>query len=104
MSDYIAMLHEAEAELKFVGDRYLADGSGVRFTSGRCTGVSADALAWYAVSVRGEPVEGEYPRDPSDLAACERTLEMAPVHLRERMAPVIEKYRAAVARAYPGLA
>jgi hypothetical protein len=40
----------------------------------------------------------DFPYDEDDLAACERTYEMAPPHLRERMTPVLEQYRAWVRR------
>lgn len=93
-----------DERLRFVAARYLADGSGANFRSTRCTGVSSDALAWYAVERRDEPKPHEYPLDPSDLAACERTYEMAPEFLRERMDPVLAKYRAAVAKRYPEVA
>lgn len=83
--------------LRFVASRYLADGSGVTFKRGRCTGVSSDALAWFAVGARDEPKPHEYPRDDSDLAACHLTYTMAPKWLQERMDPVMVKYREAVA-------
>ncbi|MDQ0376541.1 hypothetical protein [Amycolatopsis thermophila] len=88
----------ARAELEFVAERYRRDGSGVRFSKDRCTGVSSDALAWFAAGARPEPERHEYPADRSDLAACERTFHMAPPHLQERMLPVLERYRAAVAK------
>lgn len=91
-----------EERLSFVARRYLADGSGVNFRGGRCTGVSSDALAWFAVGRRDEPKLGEYPADESDLAACERTYEMATEFLQERMLPVLERYRKHVsARSLP---
>jgi hypothetical protein len=93
-----------DGRLRFVARRYLADGSGANFRSTRCMGVSSDALAWYAVGIRVEPMPEEYPLDPSDLAACERTYEMAPEFLRERMEPVLTRYRAAVAKDYPEVA
>lgn len=90
-----------DERLRFVAARYLADGSGANFRSTRCTGHSSDALAWFAVGMRSEPEPKDCPLDPSDLAACERTYEMAPEFLRELMAPVLARYRAAVAKSYP---
>jgi DNA-directed RNA polymerase subunit N (RpoN/RPB10) len=87
--------------LAFVSRRYQQDGSGANARRNRCTGISADALAWFAVGRRDEPKRSEYPADPSDLAACQRTYDMAPAFLQERMAPVLAKYRAAVAERYP---
>ncbi|MBB4689804.1 hypothetical protein [Amycolatopsis jiangsuensis] len=94
---YRTQADDLAAELTFVASRYLADDGGLRFSSQRCTGVSADALAWFGVGVRSEPEEDEYPRDQFDLSACERTFEMAPQHVQERMLPVLQQYRAAVA-------
>lgn len=85
-----------EDRLSFVSRRYQSDGSGANFRPSRCTGVSSDALAWYAVGKRDEPKLSEYPADESDLAACERTYGMAPAWLQERMLPVLERYRAHV--------
>jgi hypothetical protein len=97
----LAAVARYDSRLRFVAARYLSDGSGLNFRGGRCTGVSSDALAWFAVERRDEPKPHEYPLDPSDLAACERTYEMAPEFLQERMAPVLARYRAAVAKSYP---
>jgi hypothetical protein len=85
-----------QAELEFVGARYLHNGSGLNFTAERCCGTSSDALAWYGVGIRGEPSEDEYPRDTSDLEACERTYGMAPPEVQERMLPILERYRTKV--------
>lgn len=81
-----------EERLSFIARRYLSP-AGHR---DRFTGVSSDALAWYAIGRRDEPKPGEYPADEQDLAACERTYEMAPEFLKERMLPVLERYRAHV--------
>lgn len=88
-------------KLRFMARRYLSNGPGLNFRPTRCSGVSSDAMAWFAVGMRDEPRREEYPLDPSDLAACERTYEMAPEFLRERMEPVLARYRAAVAKSYP---
>lgn len=95
---------ELKDSLEFVGARYLADGGGANFRSTRCTGVSSDALAWFAVGIAAEPELYQYPRDPSDLAACVRTFEMAPQHLQKVMRAMLAKYRAAVAERYPEVA
>jgi hypothetical protein len=62
----------------------------------RCFGTSSDALAFYGAGRAQEPSSWEYPVDRDDLNACELTFGMAPVWMRVRMAPVIEKYREAV--------
>lgn len=85
-----------EDRFSFISRRYHADGSGLNFRRSRCTGVSSDALAWYAVGRRDEPKLSEYPADESDLSACERTYAMASEWLQERMLPVLERYRAHV--------
>jgi hypothetical protein len=62
-----------------------------------CTGISSDALAYYAAGGRAEPkFPGEYPYDRGDLAACEKTYDMAPAALQERMKPVLDKFRDSV--------
>lgn len=87
-----------DAELRFIVSRRLADGSGAYFGTDRCTGISSCALAYYGVGHRAEPEPHEYPRDESDLAACERTYDMAPPHVREQMLPVLVLYRESVAK------
>lgn len=82
--------------------RHQARNCGSLHAAGRCWGISSDALADYALDVRGEPGDWEYPHDTADLAACERTYRMAPEHLRLLMLPVLERYRAAVEQRYPG--
>lgn len=67
----------------------------------RCTGMSSDALAQYGLRGAREPGRGEYPSDLWDLASCERTYRMAPVDVRERMRPVLEKYRKHVEQHWP---
>ena len=63
----------------------------------RYTGISSDALAEYGVRGRGKPTLNEYPADRSDLDACERTYLLAPDAVRNRMLPVLNRYRAYVA-------
>lgn len=63
-----------------------------RWTRDRCTGISSDALTFHGVG-DPEPGPGSYPADLGDLMACERTYLMAPDEVRERMLPVLEKYR-----------
>jgi len=93
LAERILTFHaQHEERLSFIARRYLAPGR----HRDRFTGASSDALAWFAVGRRGEPKTGEYPADERDLAACERTYEMAPEFLQERMLPVLERYRAAV--------
>ena len=67
----------------------------------RCTGLSSDALTLYALRLDEEPQQRNYPSDHGDLDACERTYQMAPADLQERMLPVLEKYRIHVAGKYP---
>lgn len=82
----------------------------------RCTGISSDALARYALgsgprpavpgtptspssrSWSGEETGRDFPHDEDDLGACERTYSMAPDELRERMLPVLEEFRRWVRR------
>lgn len=63
----------------------------------RCWGNSSDALAFFAAAGASEPTFFEYPSDRADLAACELTYEMGSPRLQERMLPVLEKFRAAIA-------
>lgn len=67
----------------------------------RCYGLSSDALAFFALGKRDEPTEWDYPMDPSDLAACQMTYDMAPAHLKPVMLPVLAKMRGYVAERYP---
>jgi uncharacterized protein YuzE len=88
-----------QAVLEFLVARHEA---GQRRELPRCYGMSSDALAYYGAGKRGEPIEGwDYPADPDDLGACERTYDMAPEHIKQRMLPVLEKFRAHVAKRYP---
>lgn len=95
VQDRLAAL-DARAALEFLYARQAHDGPGVRLDGGRCRGRSADALAWYGAGVRDEPHRDEYPRDRADLAACQRTVDMAPSHIAERMRPVLDRYAAAL--------
>jgi hypothetical protein len=97
----LTFFSQHDERLAFMSRRYQSDGSGVNFRRTRCTGISADALAWFAVGRRDEPKRSEYPADPADFAACQRTYDMAPAFLQERMKPVLERYLAAVAERYP---
>ena len=72
-----------------------------RLDGQRCTGISSDALAQYGLRGDREPGIATYPSDLWDLAACERTYRMAPDDVRERMRPVLEKYRKHVSKRYP---
>jgi hypothetical protein len=72
-----------------------------RHSRERCWGISSDALAHYALGMTGAPPKGLYPHDRGDLAACERTYEMAPPRLQRIMEPVLVGYRAYVAERYP---
>lgn len=63
----------------------------------RCTGISSDALVFFALGMQEEPEIREYPRDRGDLRACEETYDMAPDDLRRKMLPVMTKYRQAIA-------
>ena len=92
------MSTEAEANLALLLDR--KDRQADR-RQPRCWGISSDALAVGAIR-RRRPRRHDYPSDPSDLAACERTYRMAPDHLRTFMALVLVDYRAHVEKRYPG--
>ncbi|MEU0467260.1 hypothetical protein ABZ215_24935 [Amycolatopsis sp. NPDC006131] len=84
--------------LRFLFARHEAQRRHVR---PRCWGISSDALAYYGAGKEPEPGLDEYPADPADLGACERTYAMAPEGIKPRMRPVLEKYRAHVAARYP---
>lgn len=78
----------------------------------RCYGVSSDALVLYALgqgprptvpgrpetenggSWRGKECGFSYPHDEADLAACERSYDMAPPSLQAIMLPVLDEFRA----------
>lgn len=93
----------APNEVAFMVARHQARSGPGRFHSrDRCWGISSDALADYALGLRGEPTRRDYPYDPSDLAACERTFRMAPAHLQDVMRPFLDLYREAVEARYPG--
>jgi hypothetical protein len=81
------------AELEFILARLEAERNHVY---PRCWGISSNALALYAIRRGRRPARSEFPSDKDDLGACERTYEMAPPHLQERMLPVLEEFRAAV--------
>jgi hypothetical protein len=92
----------APSEVAFMVARHQARARGSFHGSDRCWGVSSDALADYSLGLRGAPTRRDYPFDPSDLAACERTFRMAPEHLQQVMRPVLDLYRAAVEERCPG--
>lgn len=94
----------APAEVAFMVARHQAEAYGRFHAENRCWGISSNALADYALGLRAEPEVRDFPRDTSDLAACERTYRMAPQNLRELMLPVLERYRAFVDERYPGAA
>jgi hypothetical protein len=66
----------------------------------RSWGGAANSLVDYALG-------GDYPPpfggDGDDLAACEEAVRTAPLHLRERMEPVIDAHRATLEAAAPSL-
>lgn len=94
-----------------------------KFLEPRCWGRSSDAMALYGLgegprptipgrmtaqiemgrrwafstkaggSWSGDECGRDYPADMSDLNACERTYEMAPLWVQERMRPVLEEFR-----------
>lgn len=105
LKEEIAELREAcgqwQEALSFLAARRNSKERGDR---PRCTGVSSDALAWYAVGQAHRPTERQFPVDPSDLQACEITYAMAPPFLRKRMKDVLAEYRAHVAKRYPEVA
>jgi len=68
-----------------------------RFERPRCTGVSSDALAAYALGLGPVPQRWSYPHDAADLAACELTYAMAPPDVAEVMVATLELFRAEVA-------
>lgn len=92
---------ELEAEVLFLLGR-AAKAGGWYADPNRCVGISSNALVWFAF--RGEePDHTEFPRDPSDLAACIRTVRKMPAHLRARVeaSTVMDRYRSAVEARYP---
>ena len=91
----LARERRAEVERDFLLVR-ASEAGAVRFTAERFTGISSNALVRFAFTGL-EPGPGEYPHDGSDMAACERTVLMAPKHLAARMGPLMDKYRAALA-------
>lgn len=85
---------ESQAELRDVLDFLIArQDARNRWMEPRCWGISSDALAYYGAGKAAEPHTREYPVDAEDLAACERTYEMAPAAIKPRMLPVLDKYR-----------
>lgn len=92
------MNDELALELEFVLSRVLAENA---HRLPRCYGISSDALALFALGKRDEPTRAVYPMDPSDLAACQLTYNMAPTHLQPKMLPALQRMRAYVAERYP---
>lgn len=88
---------EPEAELPtremiYLGQQWLTEQR-----QGRQLGVSARQLIRYATEPDFQPRLDSYPQDPSDLARAEETFSGAPEWARQRMAKLIESYRAHVA-------
>lgn len=85
---------ETQGDLREVLDFLIArQDARRRWMEPRCWGVSSDALAYYGAGKTSEPQPNEYPADAGDLAACERTYELAPASIQLRMLPILEKYR-----------
>jgi hypothetical protein len=66
----------------------------------RWTGTSSNVLVTFVFG-GPEPTEREYPRDPSDLMACYRTVDRLPEHLKARGASLLPRYREVVRARYP---
>ena len=66
-----------------------------RHGSPRCTGVSSDAMVFYALG-GPYPADYEYPHDRSDYKACESIFSMAPAHLQRKLGGVMMEYRRAL--------
>ncbi len=102
-------INSLQSELDFLTARAVAEHL---LQHPRCYGLSSNALALYALGVArrpqvpgtpthegghswfGDQCGSDYPFDEGDLAACERTFEMAPDHLRGRMRPVLDEFTA----------
>lgn len=77
-----------------------AEGAGGwRANPKRWTGTSSNALVTFAFG-GPEPTQGEFPRDPSDLMACYRTVKRLPDHLRPVGSATLVRFREAVALRY----
>lgn len=72
------------------------------FGHNRCWGISSDALVDHVFGLRREPNEWEFPADPADLAACQRSYDMAPERVQKLMDPWMAKYGEHVEKRYPG--
>lgn len=58
----------------------------------RCWGISSNALVEYVLG-GDEPIcPDEYPRDDSDLTACEAAVALLPSHLREKGSAQLERF------------
>ena len=79
-------------DVKFLLTRSMEAGSVTFGDSERFVGVSSNAMVRAAYE-GGWPSREEYPADMSDLAACERTFEMAPRHRRNVMEAVLMAYK-----------
>lgn len=78
----------------FLGARYRRS---LEHGKPRVTGTSSDALALVGVGAIERVPRHNFPADEDDLAACERTYEMAPPQIQARMLPMLEEYRACIA-------
>ena len=81
---------QIQAERDFLVRRLgVADG----FDSSQEIGMSSTSLLLHALT--GAPLSSR-PLDRSDLARCERTYQLAPPHLQEKMLEPLEQFRAEV--------
>lgn len=65
------------------------------FTSERDTGMSSNALVWFAFTGEEPEINGWnlcYPSDPSDLRACMNCFDGAPKSVQTQMVPLLRKY------------
>lgn len=74
-----------------------------RFSEDRYTGISSNALVKFAyLGIGWEPKESEYPKDKSDLRACELAFNQLPKHRRTKeVQNILNKYWSKVNRKQP---
>ena len=94
------VLDELLAERNFLLARCSDAGSFYFNNPKRWTGTSSNALVAHVFGA-SEPTTAQYPRDPSDLMACYRTIHRLPDHLKPKARSILERYRVAVASRYP---
>lgn len=64
----------------------------------RFVGTSSNAMVRWAYG-GAEPARHEYPSDAQDLAACQRTVAMAPPHRQARLRAILTEYERSLSEA-----